>query len=124
MDGTGLTDQERRILAGIEHSARRNDAVLDLKLRTMRRWPAPATQLRESLRKRLGGALLCSMATLSAVLLVLAITTSAPALVPAFAVTWVLTLLCAVRYLCRWSRRMSGRSDRDPRADRRAGRRG
>ncbi|MGW0551937.1 DUF3040 domain-containing protein [Streptomyces altiplanensis] len=106
MDGAGLTGDERRILAGIEHSVRRSDAVLELKLRTMRRRPAPATQVLNGLRNRRRGVFLCSLVAISAFLFVPAFRTSAPVLVSAFALTWTVTLLYALRMVCRWSRRM------------------
>ncbi|MET9518876.1 hypothetical protein [Streptomyces sp. NPDC002994] len=112
MDGAGLTDHERRILTEIEQAARQNDGVLDLKLQTMRRWPAPAAQFRKGLRQRRGLVLLCSLGALCVSLLVPAVRTSVPAFVTAFALTWAVTLLYALRLVCRWSRRMSGPGSR------------
>ncbi|MGW0564731.1 DUF3040 domain-containing protein [Streptomyces sp. NPDC003016] len=106
MDGAGLTDHERQILTGIEDVARRSDAVLDLKLRTMRRRPAPAAQVLKGLRDRRCGVFLCALVAFSAFLFVPAFRTSAPVLVSAFALTWTATLLYALRMVCRWSRRM------------------
>ncbi|GAA2966270.1 hypothetical protein [Streptomyces enissocaesilis] len=106
MDGAGLTDHERQILTGIEDVACRSDAVLDLKLRTMRCRPTPATRVLKGLRDRRRGVFLCALVALSAFLFVPAFRTSAPVLVSAFALTWTVTLLYALLMVCRWSRRM------------------
>ncbi|MDQ1012537.1 hypothetical protein QFZ82_007022 [Streptomyces sp. V4I23] len=105
MDGAGLSQRERAILAGIEEQLR-TDALLDRRLRTMR--PGlPFTEAPGLLRGRLltlgtglGGAM-------TAVLLVMAASSSSPALIWAFAATWVLTLSGLSLLLCRWSRRLA-----------------
>ncbi|WP_267244750.1 DUF3040 domain-containing protein [Streptomyces sp. PR69] len=109
MDGTGFTDHERRILDEIENGLRQ-DALLDRKLRTMRRTPAPLTQLWSTLHRRPLAVAGWTLAAVSLVLLVLAVLTSAPALIWAFAAAYTLTLVCALRGVIVWSRRFSARA--------------
>ncbi|MBT2367422.1 DUF3040 domain-containing protein [Streptomyces sp. ISL-10] len=104
MDGAGLSQRERAILAAIEKDLRA-DAGLDRHLRTMRPGPpfrgAPSGFRRHPLA---GGTCLCGAVT--ATLLVMAASSSSPALIWAFAGTWVLTLVGLLLLVCRWSQRL------------------
>jgi hypothetical protein len=102
MDGAGLSQRERAILAGIEEQLRA-DALLDRRLRTMR----PGLSFTEApggLRGHLLSVGTGLAAAVTAVLLVMAASSSKPALIWAFAATWVLTLTGLSLLLCRWSR--------------------
>ncbi|MDH2390241.1 DUF3040 domain-containing protein [Streptomyces sp. HNM0663] len=109
MDGTGFTDRERRILDEIE-TGLREDALLDRQLRTMGQTSAPLNQLRSALHRRRLAVAGWTLAAVSLVLLVFAVQTSAPALIWAFAAAYTLTLLCVLRGVILWSRRISARA--------------
>ncbi|MFI2367929.1 DUF3040 domain-containing protein [Streptomyces sp. NPDC018833] len=104
MDGAGLSQRERAILAAIERDLRA-DAVLDRHLRTMRTGP-PFRRAPSGFRRHLlaGGTCLCGAVT--ATLLVMAASSSSPPLIWAFAGAWVLTLVGLLLLVCRWSRRL------------------
>ncbi|GGT78993.1 MULTISPECIES: DUF3040 domain-containing protein [Streptomyces] len=128
MDETPLSQHERRVLAEIE-DALREDALLERRLRTMRRGglghavrkgpgrgpgEGRTRKGRHGVRGRLAalGVTLLGMLTLA--LLVLAVATGEPALTWAFAAAWVLTLSCLLRLVVRWSRRLASRSSGSP----------
>ncbi|MFD8077432.1 hypothetical protein ACFV3E_32835 [Streptomyces sp. NPDC059718] len=97
MEGSGLTERERRALAEIEDLLR-DDGVLERQLRTMRLdpesgpRPAPADLLR-----RPRALLLALLAIVCFGLLIAATVTTLLAVVCAFVVTWLVTLFVAVR---------------------------
>jgi hypothetical protein len=108
MDGAGLSDHEQRILSEIE-SGLRGDSSLERRLRTMR-WgppiPRPSTRV-----FRLNGLALALLGSVSLTLLITAGVTAAPSLIWAFAAVWGLTVVVAVRLVCRWSRGPSSGRD-------------
>ncbi|MFF5449446.1 DUF3040 domain-containing protein [Streptomyces sp. NPDC012888] len=106
MSGDGLSPRERTILSEIEQDLR-GDAVLARRLRTMRRGPRPWTGRPGDLRHHRTVLAAVLLGGLSCALFGPAVTTSQPALVGAFALTWTGTLACAVTLLCRWCGRMS-----------------
>jgi hypothetical protein len=117
MDGPGLSEPERMILAEIERDLRA-DELLDHRLRTMSPGP-PLARVTRGLRTHLLAAGVSMLATLTCVLLVMAASTSEPGLIWAFATTWALTLVGLLVLVCRWSRRLSagrrtGGGERDP----------
>ncbi|MEW2634100.1 hypothetical protein AB0903_21245 [Streptomyces sp. NPDC048389] len=107
MDGPGLSEPERMILAEIERDLRA-DELLDRRLRTMSPGP-PLARITHGFRTHLLAAAVSGLATLTCVLLVMAASTSAPGLIWAFATTWALTLVGLLVLVCRWSKRFSGR---------------
>ena len=107
MDGPGLSEPERMILAEIERDLRA-DELLDHRLRTMSPGP-PLARVSRSFRTHLLAAAVCVLAALTCVLLVMAASTSAPGLIWAFATTWALTLVGLLVLVCRWSRRLAAR---------------
>ncbi|UYQ60477.1 DUF3040 domain-containing protein [Streptomyces peucetius] len=107
MDGPGLSEPERLILAEIERDLRA-DALLDRRLRTMSPGP-PLARVTHGFRSHLLAAAVCVLAALTCVLLVMAASTSAPGLIWAFATTWALTLVGLLVLVCRWSKRLAGR---------------
>ncbi|MFD5326244.1 DUF3040 domain-containing protein [Streptomyces sp. NPDC127092] len=110
MDGAKLSPRERRILAEIEEDLC-TDTGLARALGSGR--PRRRFRLGSGTPTGWGAALL---APLAVVLLVTAVATEAPALIWSFAVVWVLTLVCLMRLLLRWSRRhLTG--DERPRRD-------
>ncbi|MEV4331202.1 hypothetical protein AB0K02_11755 [Streptomyces sp. NPDC049597] len=113
MDGAGLSQRERAILAGMEEHLR-TDVLLDRRLATMR----PGRSLTEAaglLRERLLALGTGLAGALTAVLLVMAASSSSTALIWAFAATWVLTLSGLSLLVCRWSRRLAaGQRGTDP----------
>ncbi|MFF0484651.1 DUF3040 domain-containing protein [Streptomyces sp. NPDC004435] len=109
MDETRLSAYERRVLAEIEEDLR-GDAGLDRRMAGRRpspRLPGPrATAWRRLAAVALGAA--------TVTLLVLAVATSAPALIWAFAAVWVATLVLLLRLAIRWTRRLAGGAPPDP----------
>ncbi|MFP1624545.1 hypothetical protein ACLB9X_04890 [Streptomyces sp. 5K101] len=115
MDGAGLSQRERAILAGIEEHLRA-DALLDRRLRTMR--PGLSfTEARGVLRGRLLAVGTGLGAAVTAVLLVMAASSSSPALIWAFAATWVVTLTGLGLLVCRWSRGLAAGHQEPDRPD-------
>ncbi|WP_282692758.1 DUF3040 domain-containing protein [Streptomyces sp. CC208A] len=103
MDEVRLSAYERRVLAEIEEDL---SADSGLARRMAGHRPSPhLPRPRITLRGGLGAALL-GATTLT--LLVLAVATSAPALVWGFAAAWVLTLVLLLRLVVRWTRRRAG----------------
>ncbi|MGW1011141.1 DUF3040 domain-containing protein [Streptomyces termitum] len=100
MDEARLSAHERRVLAEIEED-------LNADGRLARRMAGRRTPLRPPRPGRPGrtgtAAAVLGAATLT--LLVLAVTTSAPALIWGFAAVWVATLLLLLRLTVRWTRR-------------------
>lgn len=95
MDGSGLSERERRALAEIE-DVLRCDGPLDRQLRTMRLEPRPDPGPGELLRRpRI--LLLALLAIVCLGLLIAATVTTLLAVVCAFVVTWLVTLFVAVR---------------------------
>ncbi|MFJ3926016.1 hypothetical protein [Streptomyces sp. NPDC090022] len=109
MDDRELSRRELMILGEIERMLDQ-DAVLARRLRTMRRgarpWSGPAAGVR---RHRLALATVL-LGLVSAGLFVPAVARSSPVLIWAFAVSWVLMLVCLLGLVCRWCRRFGGRS--------------
>ncbi|MEV6327794.1 DUF3040 domain-containing protein [Streptomyces sp. NPDC051909] len=112
MDGARLSPRERRILAEIEEDLAADSGFA-------RSLGAGRTRLRARLGSgRFAGPVAALLGPVAVVLLVVAVATGATALVWAFAAAWVLTLLCLLRLLVRWSRRhLTG--DERPRPDER-----
>ncbi|MFJ7158218.1 DUF3040 domain-containing protein [Streptomyces sp. NPDC101118] len=118
MDGPGFSERERTILDGIERDLAGEDALLDRRMRTMRRglrpWAVPWRGARRH-PLRLAAPLLL---TASATLFVLAVAAERPALIWAFAAVWLVTLACLLRMLIGWCRRwaatMARREPRGP----------
>ncbi|MFE0632053.1 DUF3040 domain-containing protein [Streptomyces sp. NPDC058864] len=106
MEGSGLTERERRALAEIEHLMR-DDDVLERQLRTMRLDPEPRPGPADLLR-RPRSLLLALLAIVCLGLLIAATVTTLLAVVCAFVVTWLVTLVVAVR-LPGTARRRGGR---------------
>lgn len=107
MDDVRLSPRERRILAEIEEELGR-DEPLARRLGTTRsglRLPDPPAPGTYRLRPALA---LAALGAATLALLVLAVTTEAPALIWAFAAAWVLTLVVLLRLVVRWSRRRAG----------------
>ncbi|MFF8846557.1 hypothetical protein ACF08N_28225 [Streptomyces sp. NPDC015127] len=105
MDGPGLSHRERAILAGIERDLRADEG-LDRRLRTMRPGP-PLTEAPSLLRGHFLGTGTCLAGAVTAVLLVMAASSSSPGLIWAFAGSWVLTLTGLGLLVCRWSQRFA-----------------
>ncbi|MFG2292262.1 hypothetical protein [Streptomyces sp. NPDC048603] len=110
--GDGLSERERTILTGIEQDLR-GDAVLDRRLRTMRRGVRPwgrtrhTRHLRHSVRAHgmaLTGGLL---GIVSLGLFLAAASSGSPALAWAFALAWTGTLACGITLVLRWCHRMT-----------------
>ncbi|MFI6037243.1 DUF3040 domain-containing protein [Streptomyces sp. NPDC051315] len=93
-----LSDDERRVLAEMERALRR-DRRLDRRLRTLR-WRPGLSRLASYTPRPLTVALLLAV---SVALMVAGITTSAPAVIWAFAAIWPPTLYAAFRLLCHWT---------------------
>ncbi|MFF3253512.1 hypothetical protein ACFYWP_21435 [Actinacidiphila glaucinigra] len=97
MEGSGLTERERRALAEIE-DLMRDDDVLERQLRTMRLDPEPdAHPGPADLLRRPRALLLALLAIVCLGLLIAATVTTLLAVVCAFVVTWLVTLVVAVR---------------------------
>lgn len=96
MDEARLSPRERRILAEIEQSLGGDGAFArGLRARRFRRLAGPATAL---------------LGAVTITLFALAVATEEPALLWAFAAVWVVTLVCLLTLLLRWSRRrLTGR---------------
>ncbi|WP_431947047.1 DUF3040 domain-containing protein [Actinacidiphila sp. bgisy167] len=95
MEGSGLTEHERRALAEIE-ARMRDDDVLERQLRTLRLEPEPRPGPADLLR-RPRALLLILLAVVSLGLLIASTVTTLLAVVCAFVATWLLTLVVAVR---------------------------
>ncbi|MEV4682535.1 DUF3040 domain-containing protein [Streptomyces kurssanovii] len=108
MDGSGLSEPERLILAQIEQDLRA-DEFLDRRLRTMSPGP-PLARMTHRFRSHLLAAAVGVLAALTFVLLAMAASTSKPVLIWAFAATWALTLVGLLTLVCRWSKRLAQRS--------------
>ncbi|MCX2181364.1 DUF3040 domain-containing protein [Streptomyces sp. SKN60] len=112
MGGAQLSPRERRILAEIEEDLAADSGFA-------RALGAGRTRLRARLGSgRFAGPAVALLGPMAMVLLVVAVANGATALVWAFAAVWVLTLLCLLRLLVRWSRRHL-RGDERPRPDER-----
>ncbi|MDX2708515.1 hypothetical protein ACFYYN_36890 [Streptomyces sp. NPDC001902] len=99
MEGSGLTERERRALAEIEDLLR-DDDVLERQLRTMRLDPEPDPRPGPGpadLLRRPRALLLALLAIVCFGLLIAATVTTLLAVVCAFVVTWLVTLFVAVR---------------------------
>ncbi|MGW6858393.1 hypothetical protein [Streptomyces xanthophaeus] len=81
MGGRPLTKREQRLLADMEHGLGEQEAVLE----------------RHGSVRGLAG-----MVTVSLLLLVIAASSSSPALMWAFVVSWATSLAYAVRLMCCW----------------------
>ncbi|MFF3290375.1 DUF3040 domain-containing protein [Streptomyces sp. NPDC003023] len=110
MDGPGLSEPERMILAEIERDLRA-DEILDRRLRTMT--PGPRLgRVTHGFRSHLLAFTVCVLATLTCVLLVMAASTSSPALLWAFAATSALTTVGLMLLVCRRLERLAARRRR------------
>ncbi|MFE5795993.1 DUF3040 domain-containing protein [Streptomyces sp. NPDC056503] len=98
MDEARLSAHERRVLAEIER-----DLSADERLARHMAGRRPALRPPRSTGRGGLGAAALGAATLA--LLVLAVVTSTPALIWAFAAVWVVTLLLLLRLVVRWTRR-------------------
>ncbi|MFJ3903904.1 DUF3040 domain-containing protein [Streptomyces sp. NPDC090025] len=108
MDGAQLSPRERRILAEIEQDLGADTGFV-------RALGSGRTRLRPGTGRLLGPATMV-LAPVTLILFVMAVAGQHPALVWSFAVAWVLTLVCALRLLLRWSHRhLTG--DERPRPD-------
>ncbi|MFH8930160.1 DUF3040 domain-containing protein [Streptomyces pristinaespiralis] len=107
MDGSGLSEPERLILAEIEQDLRA-DEFLDRRLRTMSPGP-PLARMTHRFRSHLLAAAVGVLAALTFVLLAMAASTSQPGLIWAFSGTWALTLVGLLTLVCRWSERLAHR---------------
>ncbi|MFI8520686.1 DUF3040 domain-containing protein [Streptomyces sp. NPDC085481] len=107
MDEARLSPQERRILAEIEHGLG-EDQHLARRLRAGR--PGLGT------RRLATGPVAALLGVAAVTLFVTAVATEAPALIWAFAAVWVLTLVCVLQLLIRWSHRHLSGNER-PRPD-------
>ncbi|MFG3346123.1 DUF3040 domain-containing protein [Streptomyces sp. NPDC048018] len=120
MDGAQLSPRERRILEQIEHDLD-EDAALARTFSTghrPRRRASPAGSRAHRIlgSGRLAGPAAAVLGPVAVVLFVIAVVTESAALIWAFAVVWVLTLICLMRLVLRWSHRhLSG--DERPRPD-------
>ncbi|MFJ4341449.1 hypothetical protein [Streptomyces sp. NPDC088915] len=106
-----LSEREWRALAEMEERLDR-DERLARRLRTMRRRPRllpPFPSPSAGVRRRLPALVMASLAVAALVLLVLAVTTGAPALIRAFAAVWILTLLAVLGVFVHWARRRAGK---------------
>ncbi|MGW6392955.1 DUF3040 domain-containing protein [Streptomyces sp. NPDC055103] len=104
MDEVRLSARELRALAEIEEQLDQ-DEPLARRLRTMSRglrWSVPSAA---GVRRRLPVLGVVALGLTTVTLLVLAVGTEAPALIWAFAATWVLTLTSLLNLVVRWSRR-------------------
>ncbi|MGW3245313.1 DUF3040 domain-containing protein [Streptomyces sp. NPDC001070] len=93
MEGSGLSERERRALAEIEDLLRGDDA-LERQLRTMRLDPGPGPV---DLLRRPRPLFLALLAIICLGLLIAATVTTLLAIVCAFVLTWLVTLVVAVR---------------------------
>ncbi|GGY40051.1 DUF3040 domain-containing protein [Streptomyces omiyaensis] len=100
MDEARLSAYERRVLAEIEEDLSADDALVR---RMAGRRPRALPR-----RTARGGVCAALLGTATLTLLVLAVTTSAPALIWAFAAVWVATLALLLRLVVRWTRRHLG----------------
>ncbi|WP_411074641.1 hypothetical protein [Streptomyces sp. cmx-4-7] len=111
MEEVRLSERERRVLAEMEERLDR-DEPLARRLRTMGRSPHPLPSFSSSTaagaRRRLPALGIAFLAVTAAVLFVLAVTTGTRALIWAFAVVWILTLLAVLGVFVRWARRRAG----------------
>ncbi|GAA2770871.1 DUF3040 domain-containing protein [Streptomyces showdoensis] len=108
MDEARLSPRERRILAEIEQGLGA-DRSLARGLRSGRPRHRPRIRL-------LGGRATLLLGAVALGLFVAAVATESPPLIWAFAVVWVVTLVCGLRLLLRWSRRHLTGAER-PRPD-------
>ncbi|MGW6536951.1 DUF3040 domain-containing protein [Streptomyces sp. NPDC055051] len=106
MDEIRLSAYERRVLAEIEEGLRGDDGLV----RRMAGHRSSPRRPHATGRRRLAAAVL---AATTMTLLVLAVATSAPALIWAFAAVWVASLVLLLRLAVRWTRRLEagGRPD-------------
>ncbi|MFI8828701.1 DUF3040 domain-containing protein [Streptomyces sp. NPDC053431] len=110
MDGAQLSPRERRILAEIEHELG-EDPVFARTLTSGRRprfpsrWRASRNVARPPRTGRLLRATTFLLGPVAIALFVIAVVTESPVLIWAFALAWVLTLVCLLRLVLRWSRR-------------------
>lgn len=109
MDGPELSQQELRILGDIEQDLRA-DQLLERRLRTLRRGVRPWTSPRDWRAPHLLGLCAALLGAGCAALFVRAVATSSPALIWAFAVLWVLTLVCLLLLVIRWCRKAAASS--------------
>ncbi|WP_327677661.1 DUF3040 domain-containing protein [Streptomyces sp. NBC_00467] len=103
MDGAGLSEPERVILAEIERELR-TDEALDRRLRTMRP-TAPVGGAFGSFRGFRLATLTSLLSAVAVMLFVMAAVSSTPALLWVFAGVWVLTAVCLLQLACRWGAR-------------------
>lgn len=108
MDGSGLSEPERLILAEIEQDLRA-DEFLDRRLRTMSPGP-PLARMTHRFRSHLLAATVGVLAALTFVLLAMAASTAQPGVIYAFAATWALTVVGLITLVRRWCRRLAQRS--------------
>ncbi|MFI8372324.1 DUF3040 domain-containing protein [Streptomyces sp. NPDC085466] len=103
MDETRLSAYERRVLAEIEEDLSADGGLARRMTghRPARRLPAPPAG-------RLGAPAAAVLGAATLTLLVLAVATSAPALIWSFATAWVVTLILLLRLVVRWTRRHAG----------------
>ncbi|MGW0121811.1 DUF3040 domain-containing protein [Streptomyces sp. NPDC003327] len=104
MDEARLSARERRVLAEIEEQLER-DETLARRLRSMRGGRRPFGGPGSGSRR--SGLYVAALGATALTLLVLAVSTEAPALIWAFAGVWVLTLVALLNLVVRWSRRRS-----------------
>ncbi|MFD9337978.1 DUF3040 domain-containing protein [Streptomyces sp. NPDC060028] len=108
MDGPELSRHERMILNDIEQDLCA-DQLLDRRLRTLRRGIRPWASPGNWARRHGAGLCTCLLGAACAALLVCAVSTSAAALIWAFAAVWALTLTVLLRLVIRWCRRTAAR---------------
>ncbi|NML50647.1 DUF3040 domain-containing protein [Streptomyces sp. R302] len=101
MDEARLSAHERRVLAEIEADLSADDRLASRmgEHRQVPRLPRIAGR---------GGVGAVALGALTLTLLVLAVATSTPALIWAFAAAWVVTLILLLRMVVRWTRRRAG----------------
>ncbi|MEV8530581.1 DUF3040 domain-containing protein [Streptomyces sp. NPDC051211] len=114
MESDGLSQRERTILTEIEQDLRA-DAVLERRLRTMRRGARPWAGPRGAVRAHRTGVAAALLACMSFGLFLAAVSTASPALVWAFALTWAGTLACLVTLVRRWCRKLAAALEARPR---------
>ncbi|MEU9702585.1 hypothetical protein [Streptomyces sp. NPDC047981] len=112
MEEPRLSHRERRILAEMERDllADMSDAPPKDGSRRTRRLGGGGRRGARPGRRHAPAVVVALLGVLSLGLLVLAVTTGEPALVWAFAVTWVLTVTGLLRLVIRWSRHLKPRS--------------
>ncbi|MET8967311.1 DUF3040 domain-containing protein [Streptomyces hydrogenans] len=105
MDEARLSAYERRVLAEIEEELSADD---HLARRMAGRRPSHRPRLPRPRITARGGLAATVLGTATLTLLVLAVATSAPALIWGFAAAWMMTLTLLLRLVVRWTRHRTG----------------